>query len=60
MCWVPDDLGRHPGKEIGTCSLAMMKTLTSYASTCVTSVLDNAGLISRSRFKSASRLSSAS
>ena len=60
MYWVKDDLGRHPGKEIGTCSLAMMVTLTSYASMCAASVLDNDGFVSRSCFKSASRLSSAS
>ena len=60
MYWVPEDLGRHPGKEIGTCSLAMMNILTSYASVCAASVLDNDRFVSRSCFKSASRLSNAS
>ena len=55
MYWVLYDLGRHPGKEIGTCSLAMMGTLTSYASVYVASVLDSGGFVSRSCFKSANR-----
>jgi len=55
-----DEVGRHPGKEIGTFSRAMIDTLTSYASTYAASVLDNAGFVFRICFKSASRFSSAS
>ena len=54
-----DDWGKRPGKEIETHSLAMIETVTSCASTCASSVLDNAGFVSRSCFKSASRSSSA-
>jgi len=54
-----DDLGKRPEKEIETCSLAMIDTVTSCSSTCAPSVLDNAGPVSRSCFKSTSRSSSA-
>ena len=55
-----DEVGRHPGKGIKTCSPAMIDTLTSYAPTYVASALDDAGFVFRSCFKSASRFSSVS
>ena len=59
MYQTADDLGKCPGKEIETYSLAMIDTVTSCASTCAASALDNAGFVSRSCFKSKSRSSSA-
>ena len=58
MYRMADDLGKRPGKENETRSLAMIDTVTSFASTCAASVLDNTGFVSRSCFKSASRSSS--
>ena len=59
MYQMVDDLGMRPGKEIKTYSLAIIDTVTSCTSTCAASALDNAGLVSRSCFKFASRSSSA-
>jgi hypothetical protein len=56
MYRMADDLGRPPGKEITTSSLAMIVTLTSHASTCAASVLDKAGFVFRSCFKSSGQL----
>ena len=53
-----DDLEKRPGKEFETYSLAMIDIFTSCASTCAASVLDNAGFVSRSCFKSVIRSSS--
>ena len=60
MYQMADDLGRRPGKGIGTCSVAMIDMPTSYASTCAASVHDNAGFVFRSCFKSVSCFSSVS
>ena len=59
MYQMVDDLGKHPGKENETYSLAMIDTVTSCPPACAASVLDNATFVSRSCFKSASRSSSA-
>ena len=60
MYRLADELGKHPGKEIGACSLAITDTLTWYTSTCAASVFDNVGFVSRSCFKSARRSETAS
>ena len=55
-----DEVGRHPGKEIGTFSRVMIDSLTSYAATYAASALGKARFVFRICFKSTSRFSSAS